>query len=223
LKSLRKLRRLTAMHLAVLIDAENARPTALNFVMAEAHRRGRVLTRRAYGNWRRPALATWDDAIRDCAFRKVPLDACAGGKNAADIALAIDAMDLLHDGLHDGFCIVSSDSDYAPLARRLRESSCKVFGFGEDKAPQAWRRACDDFIVMSPQPATADDQPGDERILEAVKAVAVDGVAHLSAVGDRLAGQVHGKLLTRVSRHPLLHVERRGNVAVVRLVALAAE
>jgi hypothetical protein len=216
------------MRLAVLIDAENVPPSALDRVMTEAGRLGRIETRRAYGKWQEQRLAAWDGPLRHHAFRKVSLDTCAAGRNAADIALAIDAMELLHEGRHDGFCIVSSDSDFAPLARRLRERSCRVFGFGEAKAPEAWRKECDRFVLISapPSPALVDPVIG-ERILQAVKAVAVDGVAPLTAIGHELhkgdVPPIPGKLSTLIGQHLKLKVEKRGKEDVVRLQAIAAE
>lgn len=222
------------MRLAVLIDAENVPPSALDQVMSAVSKRGTAETRRAYGRWPEGKIAAWKDVLRRHAFCRVSLDPCLPGKNAADIALTIGAMELLHEGKHEGFCIVSSDSDFAPLARRLRESSRKVFGFGESKASPAWREECDAFVEIGEHAGTTEATLLRQRVIEAVKAArGENGIAILAVVGDKLRqialsrGEKPpaGKLLKLVSSdlfRGILQITKQP-VASVRLLAAAAE
>ena len=131
---------------AVLIDAENAAPDVIEPLLKEVAKYGIALIRRVYGDWAKPQLSGWKLKAIDLAIRPMQQCSYATGKNSADIALIIDAMDLLHTHNLDGFCIVSSDSDYTSLAIRIREQGLQVFGFGEVKTKQAFISACDRFI-----------------------------------------------------------------------------
>lgn len=136
--------------LAVLIDAENISHRIANKLFEEVSRLGNPSVRRIYGDFSSPVLEPWKAVIARHALmaqHHVPLTT---GKNGADIALAIDAMDLLHRGGLDGFCLVSSDSDFTRLARRLREGGVDVHGFGERKTPESLRHACKTFTYMEP-------------------------------------------------------------------------
>ncbi|WP_170985248.1 NYN domain-containing protein [Roseomonas sp. AR75] len=219
--------------MAVLIDAENVPPSALDQVMSAVSKRGTAETRRAYGRWPEGKIAAWKDVLRRHAFCRVSLDPCLPGKNAADIALTIGAMELLHEGKHEGFCIVSSDSDFAPLARRLRESSRKVFGFGESKASPAWREECSAFVEIGVVPEAPERIALRKQILATVKAAGgVDDYIRLSAVGQKLSAQgkpVRGLLKViesdLFSGSGLLQLKRQGMPpdVFVRLLSAAAE
>lgn len=132
--------------LAVLIDAENAMPDLIEPLLKEVAKHGIASIKRIYGDWTKPQLSGWISKVNQFALRQV--QQCSNGKNSADITLAIDAMDLLHTQKLDVFCIVSSDSDYVPLALRIREQGLQVFGFGEAKTKQAFVSACDRFIFI---------------------------------------------------------------------------
>ena len=134
--------------IALLIDADNTQIGKLEAVINEISTRGRIVVRRAYGNWRKDSLRKWEGELKRLAIRAVQQFDYTKGKNATDMALVIDTMDLLMKGTYDSFVIVASDSDYTPLAIRLQESGAMVFGVGEKKTPQAFRNACDEFIYI---------------------------------------------------------------------------
>ena len=131
--------------LAVLIDADNAPADIIDRLLEEIAKYGIASVKRIYGDWSH-GLNKWKAALLPHAIIPVQQFAYTKGKNATDMALVIDAMDLLYSGNFDGFCIVSSDSDFTRLASRLRESGLTVYGFGEKKTPEAFRKACDKFI-----------------------------------------------------------------------------
>lgn len=132
--------------LAILIDADNASPSIVQGLMDEVAKLGRATVRRIYEDWTTPNLATWKAALLDHSIQPVQQFAYTKGKNATNSALIIDAMDLLYAGNLDGFCLVSSDSDFTRLASRLKESGKRVYGFGESKTPKPFVAACDRFI-----------------------------------------------------------------------------
>jgi uncharacterized LabA/DUF88 family protein len=132
--------------LAVLIDADNAQPTLAEGLLAEVARYGTAHVKRAYGDWTDSHLRGWKDQLLDFSIQPIQQFGYTRGKNATDSAMIIDAMDLLYTGRFDGFCIVSSDSDFTTLARRIRESGLTVYGFGERKTPGPFVAACDRFI-----------------------------------------------------------------------------
>ncbi|HVL48826.1 MAG TPA: NYN domain-containing protein [Candidatus Thermoplasmatota archaeon] len=130
---------------AVLIDGDNAQPRLLAAMMEEVGRHGSPTVRRIYGDWASGRLNGWKDDLHYHAFQAVQQHSFARGKNSTDGRLIIEAMDLLHTAPIDAFCIISSDSDYAGLAKRLRESGKFVLGIGERKTPDPFVRACDQF------------------------------------------------------------------------------
>ncbi len=134
--------------LAVLIDAENASPRHARVVFEAAAKLGETTVRRIYGDFSNGHLASWNASIREFAIVPCHQASAARGKNAADIALVIDAMDLMYRERLDGFALMSSDSDFTRLAQRLREGGFAVWGFGESKTPQPFRSACQRFAVL---------------------------------------------------------------------------
>jgi uncharacterized LabA/DUF88 family protein len=134
--------------LAVLIDADNAQPSITEGLLAEVAKYGTAHVKRAYGDWTAPNLKGWKDHLLAQSIQPIQQFAYTRGKNATDAAMVIDAMDLLYSGRFDGFCIVSSDSDFTRLAARLRESALTVYGFGERKTPKPFVAACDKFIYI---------------------------------------------------------------------------
>lgn len=135
-----------ARALAMLIDGDNAQPSLLEHVLAETAKYGTVTTRRIYGDWTRPQMSVWKQSLHAHAIQPVQQFTFVKGKNATDSALIIDAMDLLHSGAVDGFCIVSSDSDYTRLATRIREQGLFVMGVGRGHTPEAFVKACEVFV-----------------------------------------------------------------------------
>lgn len=181
--------------LAVLVDADNAPAKVVHKLLAEVSRYGTATVKRAYGDWTTPNLKGWKEVLHEVAMQPIQQFRYTTGKNATDSALIIDAMDLLHAGVVDGFCLVSSDSDFTRLANRIREQGLLVYGFGEKKTPAPFIKACDQFVYVE------NLQHADERgvevaqgpkslrdeILEAIAAVGLDdGWAPLSAVGSML-------------------------------------
>ena len=143
-----RLERTGRTRLAVLIDAENASARHARTVFETAGKIGEATVRRIYGDFSNGRLASWHAAIREYSIVACHQPAHARGKNAADIALAIDAVDPMHRERLDGFCLVSSDSDFTRLAQRHREGGLAVHGFGERKTPQAFRAACHRFEIV---------------------------------------------------------------------------
>jgi uncharacterized LabA/DUF88 family protein len=132
--------------LAVLIDADNAQASIIHELLAEVSRYGTASVKRIYGDWTTDRLKGWKAVLNKMAIQPIQQFAYTSGKNATDSSLIIDAMDLLHTGHLNGFCLVSSDSDFTRLATRIREAGLVVYGFGEKKTPQPFVAACDKFV-----------------------------------------------------------------------------
>lgn len=134
--------------IAVLIDADNTQLSKMEPLLHEVSTYGRIVVKKAYGNWKKPTLKHWENEVKRLAIKAEQQFDYVSGKNTTDIAMSIDAMDLLHDGTYDAFVLASSDSDFTPLAIRLRESGAYIIGAGEAKTPEAFKNACDDFILL---------------------------------------------------------------------------
>ncbi len=132
--------------IAILIDGDNAQAGLLSQMLVEAGRYGQVTVRRIYGDWTTASMNSWKDILNFHAFQPIQQFRYTIGKNATDSAMIIDAMDILHSGVVDGFCLVSSDSDYTRLATRIRETGIFVMGIGEKKTPKPFVNACDVFV-----------------------------------------------------------------------------
>lgn len=143
--------------LAVLIDADNAQAAIITGLLTEVAKFGVASVKRIYGDWTLPNLAPWKSVLLEHSIQPIQQFRYTTGKNATDSAMIIDAMDLLYTGNFDGFCIVSSDSDFTRLASRIRESGKRVYGFGEKKTPQPFVAACDRFIYTEIFLASADE------------------------------------------------------------------
>ena len=180
----------------MLIDGDNAQPSLIEYVLAETAKYGIVTTRRIYGDWTTPQMSGWKDSLHSYAVQPVQQFRYTTGKNATDSALIIDAMDLLHSGAVQGFCIVSSDSDYTRLATRIREQGLFVMGIGRSDTPKSFVNACEVFVYtenLSPQTkretpdvpvAREVDSSWKKTITRAIELAAQDdGWAHLAAVG----------------------------------------
>ncbi len=152
-------------HLAVLIDADNAPAAIVDGLFEEIAKYGIASVKRIYGDWTKPNLGGWKKVLLDYSIQPMQQFAYTSGKNATDSALIIDAMDLLYTGRFDGFCLVSSDSDFTRLASRLREAGLEVIGFGEQKTPEPFRRACDRFVYT--EILRADAEPAEAEAAQA--------------------------------------------------------
>ena len=143
--------------LAVLIDADNAQASIIEGLLAEIARYGVASVKRIYGDWTSSHANSWKNSLLKHSINPVQQFPYTTGKNATDSTMIIDAMDLMYTGRFDGFCIVSSDSDFTRLAQRLREEGLMVFGFGEKKTPESFVAACDKFVyteVLRPEVTT---------------------------------------------------------------------
>ncbi len=134
--------------IALLIDADNTQVSKIESVIREVSIHGRIVVKRAYGNWKKEALKNWEDVLKRLAIKAEQQFDYVSGKNATDMALVIGAMNLLYKGIYDAFVIVASDSDYTPLAISLHESGVYVIGVGEKKTPESFRNSCDEFVFL---------------------------------------------------------------------------
>ena len=189
--------------LAILIDAENTSPRVADGLFEEIAKFGEASVRRIYGDFSSPRLKSWIEILQKHAIDPYQQFAYTSGKNASDIALVIDAMDLLHTGRFDGFCLVSSDSDFTRLASRLREQGADVYGFGMQKTPESFRQACRRFIytenlLPDAEVATLEEGPSRKALEPPRAAIPIlykaiaqleteDGWVGLGVVGQRLA------------------------------------
>lgn len=135
----------TNAKMALLIDGDNAQPKLIALILSEASKYGKVTIRRVYGDWTQQSMSGWKNVLNENAIGPIQKFSYTTGKNSTDSALIIDAMDILHSKLVEGFCIVSSDSDYTGLAKRIREEGIFVLGIGEQKTPKAFVHSCDNF------------------------------------------------------------------------------
>ena len=191
--------------LAVLIDADNAQPSILDGLLSEIAKYGTANVKRIYGDWTLPHLKGWKEHLLQYSIQPIQQFGYTSGKNSTDSSLIIDAMDLLYSGKFDGFCIVSSDSDFTRLASRIREAGLIVYGFGERKTPKAFVSACDKFIFTEVLRSkdngnekisrkTTSELKQDTKLIKllknAVEASSDDsGWACLAAVGSNIAKQ----------------------------------
>ncbi len=194
--------------LAVLIDADNAQPSIIEGLLAEIAKYGTASVKRIYGDWTMPGLKGWKEVLLQFSIQPIQQFGYTTGKNATDSAMIIDAMDLLYTEKFDGFCIVSSDSDFTKLASRIREAGLFVYGFGEKKTPEAFVSACDKFIFTEVlrskdehsekiKRKTIPELKKDTKLFNllqnAVEASSDDsGWAHLASVGSNIAKRSPG-------------------------------
>jgi len=225
--------------LAVLIDADNAAPAIVEGLLAEVAKYGVAAVKRIYGDWTKPNLASWKERLLSHSIQPIQQFRYTVGKNATDSAMIIDAMDLLYTGRFDGFCIVSSDSDFTRLASRIREQGLTVYGFGERKTPKPFVTACDKFIYSDVLRAEADAETDetaaparkrstgelrqDSRLVRLLQSAAQavsdeDGWLTLGGMGNHIAKQApefdsrnygYGKLSELVAATGLFEVETR--------------
>ena len=194
--------------LAMLIDGDNAEAKLLDKVLEEASKHGTVTIRRIYGDWTGRSMSQWRDAANRYAFQTPHQLNYTTGKNATDTFMIIDAMDVLHSGNVDGFCIVSSDSDFTGLAKRIREQGMFVMGIGRATTPESFRKACEIFTpvdLLSDRPSAAERHAGSgtqdaadgqqpepghpdwkDMVLKAIEMTGQEEWARLSDVGNNI-------------------------------------
>jgi uncharacterized LabA/DUF88 family protein len=227
--------------LAVLIDADNAQASIIEGLLSEIAKFGVASVKRIYGDWTTPNLGQWKTVLLNHSIQPIQQFRYTTGKNATDSAMIIDAMDLLYSGTFDGFCIVSSDSDFTRLASRIRESGKRVYGFGEKKTPQPFVSACDRFIYTEvftvsennekePSKLPSSKLRQDTKLVNLIRS-AIDvasneeGWAHLGAVGSGIVKNApefdprnygYGKLSELVKAIDLFDVEKQQTHLILR-------
>lgn len=193
------------LRLALLIDADNASPAIIKGLLSEIAKYGVLTVKRIYGDWTTPNLGGWKSILLDHSITPIQQFRYTVGKNATDTAMIIDAMDILYGGKVDGFCLVSSDSDFTRLASRLREGGLVVYGFGERKTPNAFVTACDKFIFVdiltdgggAAKPSargSADDLQGNTELIKDLRLAIEEsadegGWANLGQVGKQISSR----------------------------------
>ncbi|RPE79849.1 NYN domain-containing protein [Vulcaniibacterium tengchongense] len=230
--------------IALLIDADNAPAAKIDVILAEVARHGAANVRRAYGNWKSPHLKGWEAVLHEYAIRPIQQFAYSSGKNASDMAMVIDAMDLLYARNLDAFAIVSSDADFTPLVMRLLTDGLKVYGFGERKTPAPFVNACSQFIYLEAlgaahadaEPGTAPARPrnakelrGDKRLVQMLRravdsAAGDDGWANLGLVGHQIGNQAsfdprnygYRKLSDLIEASELFELRRDNQIVWIR-------
>lgn len=211
--------------LAVLIDADNASAKTIDDVLQAIEKFGKISTKKIYGDWSASGLsASWQEAILRHAIDPMQQFAYVKGKNATDIALVIEAMDLLHSGEYDGFCLVSSDSDFASLAVRIRKSGVKVFGFGRKEAVVSFRQACDDFFEVENLKGTKENAKTtklttnqlkqDTKLMNALNAV----IQNLANINDDNWSDYKEVLIQFSKKHSDLNHENYGYEKLIHLI-----
>ena len=227
--------------IALLIDADNAPAAKIDVILAEVARHGAANVRRAYGNWKSPNLKAWEAVLHAYAIRPIQQFAYSTGKNASDMAMVIDAMDLLYARTLDAFAIVSSDADFTPLVMRILTDGLKVYGFGQRKTPEPFVNACSQFTYVEGlgQPAQPDEPVlkvsdakklrGDARLVQMLRNAADaasgdDGWANLGEVGNQVGNQAsfdprnygYRKLSDLIEATELFEVKRQNQIVLVR-------
>ena len=228
--------------IALLIDADNAPASKIDVILAEVARHGAANVRRAYGNWKSPTLKAWEATLHAYAIHPIQQFAYSPGKNASDMAMVVDAMDLLYARSLDAFAIVSSDADFTPLVMRILTDGLKVYGFGEKKTPEPFVNACSQFTYVEGlvQPSAKPDEPvleasdakklrGDTRLVlmlrNAVDAASGDdGWAHVGRVRNQIGNQAsfdsrnygYRKFSDLIEATGLFEVNRQNQIMLIR-------
>ncbi len=192
------------INIALLIDAENAPSSKIDFIISEMASHGRLSIRKAFGNWKKPALQGWEAVLHEYAIQPIHLLDMVPGKNGSDMALIIEAMDILYSKPVGTFCIVSSDCDFTPLVLRLRAEGKQVIGFGEKKTPEPFVNSCNKFLILTekrkPSDARSDKLQEPKQTLPEPKLILMlrnavrahegeEGWAHLGVVGSHISNQ----------------------------------
>jgi len=232
------------LKIALLIDADNAPASKIDAIVSEIAKYGVANIRRAYGNWKNPSLKSWEENLHEFAIRPIQQFDYTKGKNAADTALIIDAMDLLYTQNLDAFAIVSSDCDFTPLVMRILTNGLKVYGFGEKKTPLPFVYACSTFLYLENisqdvnsesskevggVKKTTKELKQDTKLLSLLRLAVSssqedDGWSSLGMIGAHIANQAsfdprnygYAKLSTLFEAIDLFDVQRRNNLVYVK-------
>lgn len=225
-------------NIAVLIDADNASAKTIGLVLTKIEEYGKITCKKIYGDWGQNNLSSWQEALLRYAIEPMQQFAYVKGKNATDIAMVIEAMDLLHSGEYDCFCLVSSDSDFTSLAVRIRKNHIPVFGFGEKKAITSFRQACDKFFEVEslnssrkpsttetttasklntqnplPKPWTSSQLKSDTKLLNALREV-------INELSNQSQDWVHYSTFHQVfkNKYPTLNIQKYGYHKLIKLL-----
>ena len=205
--------------IAVLIDADNVSDKYIKYILDEVSNDGIATYKRIYGDWTKPVLGSWKNVLLDNSITPIQQYGYTTGKNATDSAMIIDAMDILYSGNVEGFCLVSSDSDFTRLASRLRESGMMVIGMGEKKTPSAFIAACNKFkyleILAQPaaveQPAGQEDAQPEQRDMTPLNTVKSAVLAIMDEIADEDEWVIISEIGTRLNkRYPDFDVRNYG-------------
>lgn len=227
--------------IALLIDADNAPAAKIDVILAEVARHGVANVRRAYGNWKSQHLVGWEKVLHEYAIRPIQQFAYSTGKNASDMAMVIDAMDLMYARNLDGFAIVSSDADFTPLVMRLRSDGYAVYGFGQEKTPMPFVKACSTFLYLEKLGAidgdagatirsrTAGELQADRELVQLLRNAVASGAddagwSHLGEVGSHVRNQGsfdarnygYRNLSALIEATGLFEVRREGQAVEIR-------
>lgn len=215
--------------IALLIDADNCPAAKVDEILDELAKFGVINIRRAYGNWKSPNLRSWEEVLHDYAIQPVQQFAYTKGKNATDSAMIIDAMDLLYSQRLDGFGIASSDSDFTPLVMRIRANGLKVFGFGEEKTPKPFVKACSRFLYLETLGAVSSAAIAGN--VEDVVSVPVENLVSNHAVQPTLSSEPvqsvtnsgNGQIVARGLSQKLTANELKSDTRLVNLLRKSVE
>lgn len=230
--------------IALLIDADNAPASKIDAILSEIAKYGVANIRKAYGNWKNPALKGWEDCLHECAIHPMQQFDYTKGKNATDAALIIDAMDLLYTQKLDAFAIVSSDCDFTPLVMRILTNGLKVYGFGEKKTPLPFVYACSTFLYLETIDQSVDSETSkvaasvkrtgkelkqDTKLINLLRGAVSsteddDGWSSLAVIGAHIANQAsfdprnygYAKLSGVFEAIDLFEIQRKNKVIYVR-------
>ena len=214
------------MRIALLIDADNASASTLEYVLGEIANLGVANVRRAYGDWASGFLKPWRDALLDNAIQPMQQIAYAKKGNASDMAMIVDAMDLLYTGRFDAFALMSSDSDFTPLAMRLRAANMQVYGFGKANTPNAFKAACSTFFLVD---AADDPAPPEEVQTAATASAPVEAGKAIVEAGAKATTPEPATSVSRLKPAPAqppakrTGAELRSDTALVNLLRGATE
>lgn len=211
--------------IALLIDADNARARRLDVVLNELSSLGETTIRRAYGNWTKSELKGWQEILHDNAIRPMQQFDPSKGKNASDMALVVDAVEILHTQRPDAVAIVSSDSDFTPLVMHLREHGVAVYGFGDAKTPAAFQSACTRFLVLdrlsSPSGETTSEDDAPEPARRATRKATAK--ATTKAASEKTAKKTAASAPERATPERATRAQLRQDARLVSLLRGAVE
>lgn len=206
----------TGNKIAILIDGDNAESNLVEQFIAEAGRFGKVTVKRIYGDWTDPHMKGWKEQLNSFAVRPMQKFAYTKAKNSTDTALIIDAMDLLHSKLVDGFCIVSSDSDYTGLAHRIREEGMFIMGIGKSHTPEAFVKSCESFTfseILSPTEIKEPTKKEDE------KKISETGPKAPKLPGPKIVGRIDLNLIGSLRKSGIKTIDLKQIDSAFQMVA----